>query len=85
MRQRLVQMLPHVNRLLLHACFGRESQASVAGEQQLAGLSAGIFEQDVHQRVDQVLQHDLPRDGLRGLGDRQQIELGAIARRLGGA
>jgi len=61
-------VLPHVNRLLLHARFGREDQAFVACKQQLAGLRTGIFEQDVHQRVDQVLQHDLARDSLRGLG-----------------
>jgi hypothetical protein len=77
-------MLPHANRLLLHARFGRENQALVAGEQQLAGLRTGIFEQDVHQCVDQVLQHNLARDGLRGLGDRQQIQLRAIVGRSRG-
>jgi hypothetical protein len=41
-----------MNCLLLDARFGREDQALVACEQQLAGLRARIFEQDVHQRVD---------------------------------
>ncbi len=71
----LVRMQPHLNRLLLDACLGREYQAPIVGEQQMPGLCTGIFEHNAHQRVDQFFQDDLARYRLRTFDNSREIQV----------
>ncbi len=65
----------HAPILLRHMGFCNQRELGFAHEDQIGGLCASVFEHDAHQCVDQIFQQDLAGDGLRSLGDRQQIHL----------
>ncbi len=82
LRQRMPGMPGNLHRLLLDPGLGYQRQLVAPGQQQAAGLSAGVFEHEAHERIDQLVELDLAGDGLRGLGHRQQVELSlALGRR----
>src|SRR5215469_12113760 len=48
---------------------------NTSGKNQQAALSTRVLDRGAHERIDQFLQHDLARHGLRDFDNRSQIQL----------
>ena len=65
------------------AALGLHEQLAVARQQEDAALGARVLDEDAEQSFEQASEHDLARDGLPGLDQRVQVEVGD-ARSSGG-